>query len=171
MSRSGAVQVLALFCFLVACNQERSVAETRSDDSAAVSAHTTVDSFPAVPDSAWIDVSGPTFIGFFRPRTNEELERDFGLTELLDHFAYNLGISTDSLESLGFRVDMSPRDTLWLRAATRRWHFVRDPDSSQVGFYVTSPDGRHTVRYGSGTTFSLRELGREFLRSVPAESR
>jgi hypothetical protein len=116
-------------------------------------------------------VSGPTFIGFFRPRTNEELERDFGLAELLDHFAYNLGISTDSLESLGFRVEMSSSDTLWLRAATRRWRFVRDPDSSQVGFYVTSPDARHTVRYGSGTEFSLRELGREFMRGVPAESR
>jgi Domain of unknown function (DU1801) len=125
------------------------------------------DSFAGVPDSVWIDVKGPTMVGFFRPATNAELERDGGLAALLDQFAYNLGIATDSLQAHGFAVTMQAGDTLWLRTTARRWRFVRDADSSTVGFYVTSVDGRQQVRYGPAAEFSLVEYADAFLRGPP----
>ncbi len=152
---------LALVLAVLGCERQEPAAAIAATDTSPVAVS---DSFAGVPDSVWIDVQGPTMVGFFRPATNAELEQDGSLAALLDQFAYNLGIATDSLHAHGFTVTMAAGDTLWLRTTTRRWRFVRDADSSTVGFYVTSTDGRQEVRYGPAAEFSLVEYADAFLR-------
>ncbi len=158
---------LMLGLAVLGCERQEPAAEdvpTAAVAATGIETAVAVDSFSGVPDSAWIDVQGPTMVGFFRPATNAQLEQDGDLAALLDHFAYNLGIATDSLQAHGFTVTMQPGDTLWLRTTARRWRFVRDADSSTVGFYVTSVDGRQQVRYGPAAEFSLLEYADAFLR-------
>lgn len=150
-----------MLLWLAACGKAQSHPdnETGSSPSAA-------DSFPTLAESAWVDVKMPSIIGFFPNVTKEQLRTDADLAELLDHFTFNMGIATDSLEARGFRVDMRPGDTLWLRTATARWRFVRDADSSLAGFYFVMPDGRHAVHYGTGVDISLVASATEFLRPI-----
>jgi hypothetical protein len=156
-------RVLVLLLAVMGC-ERREPAAVNAATHGGPAAAAVADSFAGVADSLWIDVQGPTMVGFFQPATNAELEQDGGLAALLDQFAYNLGIATDSLQAHGFRVTMQAGDTLWLRTTARRWRFVRDADSSMVGFYVTSVDGRQEVRYGPAAEFSLVEYADAFLR-------
>ena len=161
MLRFSRLCVLVPALFFVACDRRRATADSVSEASAVP----VVDSFPNVPESAWIEVVGPTMVGFF-PRVSDALLSEGGdLAELLDHFSFNLGMATDSLEAHGVRVTMRSGDTLRLRAATRRWRFVRDTDSALVGFYVTAPDQRHAVRYGTGVEFDLVAYGLSIQRA------
>ena len=167
IARTFTVALLAPALALVACTVER----RSPDPGAAVVARPAIDSISAVPDSAWIDVQGPTVIGFFPRVSDDRLGRDQDLAELLDHFSFNLGIATDSLEAHGFRVTMRSGDTLWLRARERKWRFVRSADSALVGFYFALPDGRDLVYYGSGAEINLVAHAKAFLRPAGGTAR
>lgn len=160
LARIFTLTLLAPAFALVACTVEH-----RSPDSGpAVAVRAAIDSFTTVPESAWVDVQGPTVIGFFPRVSDDLLQRDRDLAELLDHLSFNLGIATDSLEAHGFRVTMRSGDTLWLRGPARKWRFVRGADSALVGFYFAVPDGRDTVYYGSGVEINLVAYADAFLR-------
>src|SRR5688500_20127247 len=74
--------------------------------------------FTSVSDSAWVDVNGPTLVGFYPIRTNDQLERDADLATALDDFSYHIVTAMDSLHTAGFTVHYRGGDTLWmLRAA------------------------------------------------------
>ena len=78
-------------------------------------AHAVTDAFATVPDSAWIDVNGPTLIGFYPVVSNEQIEKDEGLATALDDFSFHPGTAQDSLRAAGFTVELRGGDTLWLR--------------------------------------------------------
>lgn len=162
------IRRLALLPLVLACEQAlpRAGATASADTVTTVTA--AIDSFAAIPDSVWIEVQGPTMIGFYpQPRNSDELVGgEGGIAHLLDLYTFNIGMATESLEVLGFRVTERSGDTLWLRGAMRKWRFIRDADSALAGFYAASPDGRHAVRYG--TDFSVIEHGTAFLGIVPA---
>src|SRR5688500_5056632 len=127
-----------------ACGRERV-----TNDSATVAPATAIDSgFASVADSASVVVTGPTLVGFFPIRTNEQLERDSGLATALDDFAYHIGTAMDSLYAAGFTVHYRGGDTLWLRTTTDRWRFVRPTDSSDVGYVMTDSERNMASIYG-----------------------
>jgi hypothetical protein len=162
------VRRLTLLTLVLACEQAPPPAETAANADTGMTVTSAIDSFASIPDSVWIDVQGPTMIGFYpQPGSSDELiGGESGVAHLLDLYTFNIGIASESLAVLGFRVTDRPGDTLWLRGPTRRWRFVRDADSSMAGFYAASPDGRHAVRYG--TDFSVIEHATAFLAAVRA---
>ena len=126
----------------------------------------TVDSgFASVPESAWVEVRGPTLIGFYPVVSNEQLEADEGLATALDDFSYHVGAAMDSLLAAGFTVHNRSGDTLWIRTGRVRSRFVRDPDSASIGFVLTDPLGRRAVIYGVRTYPDLVSYAQEFKRS------
>jgi hypothetical protein len=140
--------------------------EATADSQTTVASPSVIDSgFAAVADSEWVNIAGPTLIGFYPVRTNEQLERDSGLATALDDFSYHIGTAMDSLYAAGFTVDYRGGDTLWLRTATARWRFVRPADSSDVG-YVMTDSARHMAPiYGVRGYVDLIEYAHEFKRT------
>lgn len=137
-----------------------------TSDSATVPPTTAIDSgFASVADSAWVDVSGPTLVGFYPIRSNEQLERDPDLATALDDFSYHMGSAMDSLYAAGFTVHYRGGDTIWLRNAASRWRFVRSPDSSDVGYVMSDSLRNMAVIYGVRTYVDLIEYSREFKRT------
>jgi hypothetical protein len=159
---------LALLALAIACEQAPPPADAAANAVPTPTETAAVDSFAAIPDSVWIEVTGPTMIGFYpRPKNDDErIGGESGVAHLLDQYTFNIGMATESLEVLGFRVTDRSGDTLWLRGPAKKWRFVRDADSALAGFYAASPDGRHAVRYG--TDFSVIEHGRAFLELMRA---
>lgn len=150
-----------LFLSFLTCGREGV-----TSDSASVLPVTAIDSgFASVADSAWVDVSGPTLVGFFPIRSNEQLERDPDLATALDDFSYHIGTAMDSLFAAGFTVHYRGGDTLWLRNAASRWRFVRTPDSSDVGYVLSDSLRNVAVIYGVRTYVDLVEYAREFKRT------
>ena len=127
---------------------------------------TSVDSaFPGVPDSAWIELTGPALIAFYPVASNEELEADEGLASTLDDLAYYLGTAMDSLVAAGIRVSYHAGDTVWLRAGHDGTRFVRHPDSAAVGYLYADTSGHRAVVYGVRTTGDLLDDARRFART------
>lgn len=120
------------------------------------------DSFPHVPDSAWVSVNGVTMIGFYPIRSNEELERDEGLATALDDFAYHIGTAMDSLVAQDVTVHYRGGDTVWLRTPSLRWRFSRPADSADVGYLFADTARRMAPVYGVRTWIDLVEYAREF---------
>ncbi len=130
------------------------------------SAAVTVDSgFTTVPESVWVVVRGSTLIGFHPVASNEELEADEGLATALDDFSYHIGTAMDSLLAAGFTVQYRGGDTLWIRAGSVRWRFVRPPDSATVGYVWTDTLGRRAVIFGVRSYVDLVEYAHEFKRT------
>ena len=152
------ISLCALAVFAIACGREN--ATTTADTPAIVPV---IDSgFAAVSDSEWVDIKGPTLIGFYPIRTNEQLEKDEGLAMALDNLSYYIGTAMDSLYAQGYTVHYRGGDTLWLRTPSKRWRFVRDTDSTEVG-YVWSDTARNMViLYGVRGDVDLLEYAREF---------
>jgi hypothetical protein len=139
----------------------------RSDNTAADVVDTTVapsidSGFAAVADSEWVDVKGPTLVGFYPVRTNEQLEKDEGLATALDDFAYHIGTAMDSLYAQGFTVHYRGGDTLWLRTPSKRWRFVRTIDSADVGYVLSDTASNLAVLYGVRGYVDLIEYAHEF---------
>jgi hypothetical protein len=153
---------LLLLAFAVACRRDGGAA----DSATASASPSSIDSgFAAVPDSAWVEVKGPTLVGFYPIRTNEQLERDEGLATALDDFAYHIGTAMDSLYAAGFTVHYRGGDTLWLRTTAARWRFIRQADSSDVGYVMTDSARRMVIIYGVRGYVDLIEFAREFKRT------
>lgn len=121
--------------------------------------------FATVPESVWVEVSGPTLIGFYSAKSNEELEADTALAIALDDLSYHIGTAMDSLTAAGFDVRYSSGDTVWMRAGRVRARFVRAPDSATVGYVFTDTLGRRAVLYGVRTYVDLIEYAHEFKRT------
>ncbi len=121
--------------------------------------------FPGVPDSAWVELTGPAIIAFHPLASNEELEVDEGLASTLDDFAYYLGTGMDSLAATGIVVSYHAGDTVWLRAGHRGSRFIRNPDSATVGYLFADTLGRRAVVYGVRTDDDLLGYAREFIRT------
>jgi hypothetical protein len=124
--------------------------------------------FDAVADSAWISVAGPTIIGFYPIRSNEELERDEDLATVLDDFSYHIGTALDSLTAAGVVVQYQGGDTIWLRSGERRWRFTRAPDSAEVGYLLADATGWQSVSYGLRSYPELYEFA-DLLRRRTSE--
>lgn len=136
--------------------------ESASEDTGVPSAASTVDSFSHVADSAWVNVTGPSLVGFYPIRSNEQLERDEGLATALDDFAYHIGSAMDSLIAEGMTVQYRGGDTVWLRTTSLRWRFARAADSADIGYIFTDTAGRLAVIYGVRTSPDLIDYTREF---------
>lgn len=159
MPRQTLLLIGSLLC--IAC-QRRSDQPDRMDTTTSA---TPVDSgFGAVADSEWVDVKGPTLVGFYPIRTNEQLEKDEGLATALDDFAYHIGTAMDSLNAQGFTVHYRGGDTVWLRApgVGRRWTFIRNADSADVGYVMTDTARNMAVIYGVRGNVDLIEYAHEF---------
>lgn len=127
--------------------------------------------FAAVSDSEWVDVTGPTLIGFYPIRTNEQLEKNEGLATALDDFAYHIGTAMDSLYAQGFTVHYRGGDTVWLRTPERRWQFIRNGDSADVGYVMTDTARNLAIMYGVRGYVDLIEYAREFRSTGRLRSR
>ena len=157
--RIDVIRVLLLTA--LACGRE-----SKTTDSATAAPSPSVDSaFASVSDSVWVDVKGPTLVGFYPVRTNEQLERDSGLATALDDFSYHIGTALDSLQAAGFTVHYRGGDTLWLRSGASRWRFVRSADSADVGYAMADPARNMSVMYGVRTYVDLIEYAHEFKRT------
>lgn len=161
MSRRDAFRMMIVVAAF-ACRRD----DATADSATTVVSQPSIDSgFAAVADSAWVDIKGPTLIGFYPIRTNEQLERDSDLATALDDFAYHIGTAMDSLYAAGFTVHYRGGDTLWLRTTGARWRFVRPADSSDVG-YVMTDSARHMAPiYGVRGYVDLIEYAHEFKRT------
>lgn len=158
------ITVLLVLAVTAACNRtSRDEAGARYSRLPAIDA-----SLASVPESAWIDVTGPTLIGFFPDVSNQQIDSDQNLATALDDFSYHIGMAMDSLHSEDFTVRMQSGDTLWLRTRTHRWHFVREADSSDVGYLLTDLQRRHVVIYGVRTSIDLIASAAEFRRTARA---
>ena len=152
------IHLLLLAVLSTSCRSENTAADV-VDTTLAPS----VDSgFSAVAESIWVDIKGPTLVGFYPVRTNEQLEKDEGLASALDDFAYHIGTAMDSLYAQGFTVHYRGGDTLWLRTPSQRWRFVRDVDSAEVGYVMSDTARNMAVLYGVRGYVDLIELAHEF---------
>ncbi|HEX6941796.1 MAG TPA: hypothetical protein VF128_02645 [Gemmatimonadaceae bacterium] len=127
--------------------------------------------FTSVSDSEWVEIKGPTLVGFYPIRTNDQLERDADLATALDDFSYHIGTAMDSLYAAGFTVHYRGGDTLWLRSATARWRFVRPADSADVGYVMADSARNMAVMYGVRTYVDLIEYAHEFKRTGQVRAR
>ena len=127
--------------------------------------------FTSVSDSEWVEIKGPTLVGFYPIRTNDQLERDADLATALDDFSYHIGTAMDSLYAAGFTVHYCGGDTLWLRSATARWRFVRPADSADVGYVMADSARNMAVMYGVRTYVDLIEYAHEFKRTGQVRAR
>lgn len=145
-----------------ACSREGATVDSATTD---VSLPSVDSGFASVADSQWVVVNGPTLIGFYPIRTNEQLERDSDLATALDDFAYHIGTAMDSLYAAGFEVHYRGGDTLWLRTASARWRFVRPADSSDVGYVMADSARNMAPIYGVRGYVDLIEYAHEFKRT------
>ena len=153
------IQLLLLTVFASACRSENATSDSIDTSTNAPF----VDSgFAAVADSAWVDVNGPTLVGFYPIRTNEQLEKDESLATALDDFAYHIGTAMDSLYAQGFTVHYRGGDTLWLRTTSKRWRFLRDADSADVGYVMTDTARTVATLYGVRGYVDLIAYAHEF---------
>ena len=132
---------------------------------ASPSAKTAVVTFDAVPDSAWVNVSGVTLVGFYPIATNEKLALDADLATVLDDFAYHIGSAMDSLVANDVTVHYRGGDTLWLRSGVDRWQVARSADSADVGYVFTDAKQNTAIIYGVRTYVDLIEYAHEFKRT------
>lgn len=126
---------------------------------------TVVDSLATVPDSAWIDITGPTLIGFYPVVSNEQIEEDEGLATALDDFSFHLGTAQDSLKAAGFTVQLRGGDTLWLRRGANRARVVRAADRSTIGYLFVDTLLRRVFVYGVRDKIDLVAYAHEFRRT------
>ena len=167
MERRILLAIATISATLLACERR-----LEGGDAAIASPRGNVDSgFAAVADSVWVDVKGPTLIGFHPIRTNEQLERDADLATVLDDFAYHIGTAMDSLIAAGFTVHYRGGDTVFMRSGGNRWRFVRQADSADVGYIFTDAVGRQAIAYGVRTYVDLIEYVHEFKRAGQLRSR
>ncbi len=160
--RIGIGSIIALFA--TAC--EPAVPDpATSTPAAATTSAVVADEFATVPDSAWIDITGPTLIGFYPVVSNEQLERDEGLATALDDFSFHLGTAQDSLKAAGFTVQLRGGDTLWLRTGANRARVVRAADSSTVGYLFADTLLRRVFVYGVRGNVDLVAYAHEFRRT------
>lgn len=115
-----------------------------------------------VAESAWVDITGVTLVGFYPIRTNEQLEMDRDLASTLDNFAYYIGTAMDSLIALGATVHYRGGETLWLRSGSRRWKFARHADSSDIGYVFADTAHRMMTHYGVLGSTELISYVREY---------
>jgi hypothetical protein len=153
------IYLLTFAALVVGCRNES--ATTDSVDTSTTAPPVSPE-FATVADSEWVDVKGPTLIGFYPIRTNEQLEKDEGLATALDDFAYHIGTAMDSLYAQGFTVHYRGGDTVWLRMPLQRWRFVRDADSADVGYVMTDTTRNMATMYGVRGYVDLIEYAREF---------
>lgn len=123
------------------------------------------DTFATVPDSAWINVNGPTLIGFYPVVSNEQIDKDDGLATALDDFSFHLGTAQDSLKAAGFTVHLHGGDTLWLRTRAARARVMRAADSSEVGYLYADSLLRRVFVYGVRGHTELVAYAHEFKRT------
>lgn len=135
----------------------------------AAEAVTLVDDFATVPDSSWINITGPTLIGFYPVASNEEIDKDEGLAMALDDFSFHLGTVQDSLKAAGFTVHLHGGDTLWLRTGADRARLVRTADSSTVGYVFADTLLRRVFVYGVRGHTELVAYAQEFRRTGAVE--
>lgn len=121
--------------------------------------------FAGAPDSAWVEVTGPTLVAFYPVVSNDSLEKDEGLATALDDLAYHIGSAMDSLIAVGLTVHYRGGDTLWLRTGTTRDRVVRMRDSSDVGYLFADTAGLRVLVYGVRTNSDLIAYARAFARS------
>jgi hypothetical protein len=124
-----------------------------------------------VAESVWVNVTGPTLIGFHPVVTNEQLEKDEDLAAALDDFAYHIGTAMDSLTAAGATVHYRGGDTVWMRSGAARWRFVRSRDSADIGYVFTDSLRRLAPVYGVRTYQDLIEFVHEFRRTGAVRSR
>ena len=162
LTRTLKTGILLLAAWSTAC----SPAEQRPDAGTRAPATVTPDSgFATVADSEWVNITGVEMVGFYPVRTNEQLEKDEGLASALDNFAYHIGTAMDSLISAGATVHYRGGDTLWLRSPTRRLRFVRNADSSDIGYFFADTAGRSATVYGVKGFTELIGYVHEFRRT------
>ena len=153
------IHLLVFAVLAVACRSENAATDSVDTPTLDPSADS---GFAAVADSEWVDVKGPTLVGFYPIRTNEQLEKDEGLATALDDFAYHIGTAMDSLYAQGFTVHYRGGDTLWLRTPSKRWRFVRDADSAEVGYVMSDTARNMAILYGVRGYVDLIEYAHEF---------
>ena len=167
MARRTLLAIATISVTLLACDRR-----TEGGDTAIAPLRVNVDSgFASVADSDWVDVKGPTLIGFHPIRTNEQLERDADLATVLDDFAYHIGTAMDSLIAAGFTVHYRGGDSVFMRSGANRWRFVRPADSADVGYVFTDTAGRQAIAYGVRTYVDLIEYVHEFKRTGQLRAR
>jgi len=112
-------------------------------------------------DTATVVVTGPTLVAFFPSNTQARVDADSGdFATATDDFMYYLGNAQDSLAARGVKVEVRIADTLTLEtpgANGRRWQWVPQKDSSEVGYYLVTPGKAPLILYGVQVTEDLLE--------------
>lgn len=152
LATAGRLLLLAVLVSGCASPDEEIPADSAAPDS----------EFATVPDSAWIDVTGPTLIAFHPATNNELLEKDQDLASALDDLAYYVGIAMDSLHAQGYTVHYCNVDSVFLRSPTHRWRFAPSADSNRFGYVFTDTTQRVAAIYRVGGSVDLLAVAHEF---------
>ena len=108
----------------------------------------------AATDTATIVVRGPTLVAFLPSNTKARVDADStgsGISTAVDDLMYYLGDASDSLAARGVTIHVKIADTLSLATTgpgARRWRWAPARDSSEIGYYLVSPDRPAHVLYG-----------------------
>lgn len=162
--------IAALVVVAAACAvEDRRPSSAESATTRAAASQVIDPAFAEVPDSIWIDLTGPTLIAFHPIATNEQLAADEGLATQLDDLAYHIGTALDSLTPAGVTVHYVGGDTVWTRIGSARSRFVRAADSARVGYLFADERDRRAVVYGVLFHREITALMREFRASGRVE--
>lgn len=104
-------------------------------------------------------ITGPTVIAFFPPVSQQQVDADPDLNEVLADFQWHLGGAREELEQLGVTVHELYKNRI-LISDTGREH-VFSPNT-ELGYYIVSPGREALVIYGVTTDVDLIDEARGY---------
>lgn len=118
-------------------------------------------STPAVRDSTWVAVAGPTLVAFYVVPTHADSAGE--VDAALDDYGYYLAEADSALRALGFRVQVVPSRTVHLVSGRETTVFTVPPDSADLGYYFVAPGRAPAVFYGVQVSDELIAEARAYL--------
>ena len=116
-------------------------------------------------DSTWIEVRGPTLIGFVPANADAAVITDPDLGEALDDFEWHLRTADSTLRNLGFRITVVGGRRFYVVRGARVDTFTVPKDSADIGYYMVAPRRAAAMSYGVLTNSDLVEEARTYLQA------
>jgi hypothetical protein len=107
-----------------------------------------------------VDVRGPTIVAFFKPVTQEQLEKDPDTNEALSDFQFYAKQARNALIKAGIEFHELQAHSFQLRVGQKVTTF--QPAKADVGYYLIAPDKKPRIEYGVLTDADLLEVAKQY---------